>query len=265
MLKKILVVVLVISMMITMVACGSASDTNKLDEIKENGKIVLGTAADYPPYEFHKIIDGEDQIVGFDIEIAKEIAKEIGVELEIIDMRFEGLLPAIATGDIDFIVAGMVAEPEREEVVDFSIPYYDGRQKMLIRLEDKDKFINPEDLVGLPVGAQKATTQEDVVTNKFSESEYVGISKITDLVLELQNDRIDAVILAEPVAVAYEKQNTDLYMAEVDLGGEEGISAAVKKGDTELLEVIDAVLQRLIDDGSIDRFIAEASELAETE
>ena len=109
---------------------------------------------DYPPYEFHKLIDGKDEIVGFDIEIAKQVAADLGVKLEIVDMKFEGLLPALVTNDIDFIVAGMVADEERAKTVDFSVPYYAAEQRMVVRLADKDKYKDPEALVGLKVGAQ---------------------------------------------------------------------------------------------------------------
>lgn len=264
MFKKLGIIVLVVSMLVVFGACAQDKGvSSKVEEIKKAGKIVLGTAADYPPYEFHKIINGKDEIVGFDIEIAKLIAAELEVELDIVDMKFEGLLPALVTNDIDFIVAGMVADEERAKTVDFSVPYYQAEQKMVVRLEDKDMFKGPEDLVGLPVGAQKTTIQEDIATEKFAESEYIGLSKITDLVLELQNKKIDAVILAEPVANAYVKQNTNLYMAEISLGQEDGVSVAVNKGKEDLLEVINATLDKLIKEGTIDKLINEATILSE--
>lgn len=270
--KKIIIGILIISMMVAMVGCGktatkanaNSNSVDKLTKIKEKGKIVLGTAADYPPYEFHKLINGKDEIVGFDIEIAKQIATDIGVELEIVDMKFDGLLPALVTDDIDFIVAGMVANEERKQSVDFSMPYYQGKQRMLVRIEDKDKLKEPEDFNGLKVGAQKSTIQEEIVIEKFSSAEYIGLSKITDLVLELKNKKIDGLILAEPVAIAYVAQNKDLYMPEVILGQEDGISVAVNKGNSDnLLKAINETLEKLIKDGSIDKFVQDASALAE--
>lgn len=270
--KKIIIGILIISMMVAMVGCGktatkanaNSNSVDKLAKIKEKGKIVLGTAADYPPYEFHKLINGKDEIVGFDIEIAKQIATDIGVELEIVDMKFDGLLPALVTDDIDFIVAGMVANEERKQSVDFSMPYYQGKQRMLVRIEDKDKLKEPEDFKGLKVGAQKSTIQEEIVIEKFSSAEYIGLSKITDLVLELKNKKIDGLILAEPVAIAYVAQNKDLYMPEVILGQEDGISVAVNKGNSDnLLKAINETLEKLIKDGSIDKFVQNASALAE--
>lgn len=280
MLKKIVIALLVVSMLVVFGACSQEGKTpqtpsetpaetpveeGKLAEIKKAGKIVLGTTADYPPYEFHKLVDGKDEIVGFDIEIAKLIAAELGVDLEILDMKFDGLLPALVTDDIDFIVAGMVANEVRKQTVDFSVPYYQAEQKMIVRLEDKDKFKGPEDLVGLPIGAQKTTIQEEIALEKFAKSEYIGLSKITDLVLELQNKKIDAVLLAEPVANAYVQQNNNLFMAEISLGQEDGVAVAINKENEEFLAEIDKVLQKLIDDGTIDKLIAEATQLAEEE
>lgn len=273
--KKIGILLLVVSMLFVFGACSKTEapvetpagneESGKLAEIKKAGKIVLGTSADYPPFEFHKIIDGKDEIVGFDIEIAKIIADKIGVELEILDMKFEGLLPAIVTDDIDFIVAGMSADEERSKTVDFSQVYYEGSHTMIVRAEDKDLYKGPEDLAGKPVGAQKTTLQEEVVLNQFTESQYVGLSKITDLVLELQNKKVDAVVLAEPVAKAYVKQNPNLHLAEVDLGKEDGVSVAVNKGNEDLLEVINEVIEEIVNDGTIDRLINEATILAEEE
>lgn len=285
MFKKLVILLLVVSMLFVFGACSpkvetptpapapaetpaatpapAPAETGKLADIKKAGKIVLGTAADYPPYEFHKLINGEDKIVGFDIEIAKVIAAEIGVELEIVDMKFDGLLPALVTDDIDFIVAGMVSNEERAKAVDFSIPYYQGRQRMIVRAEDKDKFKGPEDLVGQKVGAQKTTLQEEIALEKFAESEYIGLSKITDLVLELENKKIDAVLLVEPVAKAYVSQNDKFFLAEIDLGAEDGVSIALNKGNEKLLEFIDGVLDKMLKDGTIDKFIQEATILAE--
>lgn len=272
MLKKIVIGLLVVSMLMVFGACakteapapgGTPTADGKLGEIQKAGKIVLGTAADYPPYEFHKLIDGKDEIVGFDIEIAKIIAEELGVELEIVDMKFDGLLPALVTNDIDFVIAGMVASEERAQTVDFTVPYYEAEQRMIVRLEDKDKYKGPEELVGLPIGAQKTTIQEEIALDKFAKSEYIGLSKITDLVLELQNKKIEAVLLAEPVAKAYVQQNDNLYMAEISLGKEDGVSVAINKGNEELLAKLDEILQKLIDDGTINELIAEATKLAE--
>lgn len=265
MIKKITMVILSLVVMMNFVACSSSESStkmNKLDKIKASGKIVLGTAADYPPYEYHVLVDGQDKIVGFDIDIANIIAEELDVELEIVDMKFEGLLPALVTEDIDFIIAGMVADEERKESIDFSIPYYQALQKFIVRIEDKDKLKSPEDFQGLNIGAQKSTVQEDLVLEQFASAEYIGVSKITDLILELQNNKIDGVVLAEPVANAYVSQNSNLYIADIVLAIEDGVSVGINKNDQELLKKIDEILQDLIHSGKIDTLIQDATEAA---
>ncbi len=262
--KKIALMMAMVMMVVALAGCTSGADTtSKVDSIKSKGKIVLGTAADYPPYEFHKEINGKDEIVGFDIEIAKEIAKELGVELEIVDMKFEGLLPALVTNDIDFVIAGMVAKEERKKSVDFSIPYYQAQQRMIVKLSDADTLKVPDDFAGLKIGAQKSTIQEDIALEKFSTAEYVGLSKITDLVLELKSNKVQGVILVEPVAKAYVQQNNDLFLVDEILGQEDGVAVAVNKGNEELVQVINQVLEKLISEGKIEQFIADATALAE--
>ncbi len=292
MIKKILVILLVVSMMISLGACANggsdstpaetntsadqpqtneptaeepAAEGGKLAEIKAEGKIVLGTAAGYPPFEFHKIIDGQDQIVGVDIEIAKRIAQELGVDLEIVDMKFEGVIPALVTDDIDMIIAGMVATEERAKVVDFSIPYYQAKHKLVVKLDDKEiyKEFEDVDVEGLKLGVQKATTQDALANEMFIKAEIVAISKLPDVVMELKNSKINGAIIAEPVANAYVKQNTDLYVAEADLGTEPGINIAVNKGNQDLLDLINEILEEMVSKGEVLQLLDEATALSE--
>lgn len=279
--KKVISIMLIVAMILSFAACGAKpaavaanpaavaanpedqKAVSKIDQIKAKGKLVLGTSADYPPYEFHKAINGKDEIVGFDIEIAKAIAKDLGVELEIKDMKFDGLLAALVVDDIDFIVAGMVPKEERKKSVDFSIQYYQAEQNVLVRAEDAGKITSIESLKGLKVGAQKSTVQEDLAKEKAQASEVKSLSKITDLVLELQNGKIDAVVLVGPVANAYAKQNPKLAVSSISLGSEDGVAVAVNKGTADLLEAINKSLDTMIKAGTIDKFIQEATTLSE--
>ena len=264
--QKILIFLLAAIMIFSIAGCGQQDNQDsqdKLAKIQESGKIVLGTSADYPPYEFHKEIDGKDQIVGFDIEIAKAIADDLGVELEIKDMKFEGLLAALAGDKIDFIVSGMTPTPERAESVDFSKEYYVEEQKLLIRKADADKIKTVDDIKGLKIGAQKATVQEEIATGIEGAADVKLLAKITDLVLELSNDKIDAIVLPKPVAIAYAESNPNLFAPEISFGRQDGVAIAVAKGNPELAEAINQTLDRLIEEGKIDEFIAEATKLAE--
>jgi arginine/lysine/histidine transporter system substrate-binding protein len=272
--KKAVAIILVLVMMFTLAACTAKTGSDaksaeeqkaagKLEQIKAKGKIVLGTSADYPPYEFHKEINGKDEIVGFDIDIAKAVAEELGVQLEIKDMKFDGLLAALVADDIDFIIAGMVPKEERKQSVDFSIPYYQAEQKMLIKAAAAEKIKSIADLKGLKIGAQKSTVQEDIAKTKMEALEVKSLSKITDLVLELKNDKIDGIVLVAPVAAAYAKQNQDLVVPEITFGKEDGVAVAVNKGNADLLGAIDKTLNKLMKAGSIEKFIGDATVLSE--
>lgn len=258
--KKTLVFLLALSILFVFAGCGKQ---DKLAKIKESGKIVLGTCADYPPYEFHKEINGKDQIVGFDLEIAKAIADDLGVKLEIKDMKFEGLLAALAGDKIDFVVSGMTPTPERAESVDFSKVYYVEEQKLLIKKEDADKIKTIDDLKGLKIGAQKATVQEEIATGIEGAKDVKLLAKITDLVLELSNDKIDAIVLPKPVAKAYSESNQDLFAPEISFGRQDGVAVAAAKGNKELVDAINKTLDKLIKEGKIDQFITEATQMAE--
>ncbi len=234
----------------------------KLDKIKKAGKIVVGTSADYAPYEFHTIIDGKDTIVGFDIKIAEEIAKDLGVKLEIQDLGFDGLLQALNADKVDFVIAGMTPDEERKKSVDFTNIYYYAKQGVMVRAADKDKYKTIADLKGKKVGAQLTTIQEDIVKEQMKESKLVSLTKIPDLVMELKNKKVEAIVVELPVANGYVKNNGDLVVADIKVEEDTGGSAvAAKKGNSELVEAMNKTLDRLIKDGSVDKFVTEANEL----
>jgi arginine/lysine/histidine transporter system substrate-binding protein len=244
-------------------AAPSDTATGKLADIKKAGKIVLGTSAEYAPYEFHKMIDGKDQIVGFDINIAKEIAKDLGVELEIKDMDFGNLLSELKLGSIDFVLAGMTPDADRAKAVDFSKNYYEAKQAVFVRAEDKDKFKTMADLEGKSIGAQMGSTQEKIAKG-IKGAKVKSLGKTTELVLELKSKKVDALIVELPVAQGYVGKNPDLALTEISPEYESGGSAvAVDKGETALLAEIQKSLDRLSADKSIDKWVAEMTELAD--
>lgn len=242
----------------------TAAKETKLDQIKKSGKLVVGTSADYPPYEFHKEVNKKDEIVGFDIEIAKALAKDLGVTLEIKDMKFDGLLAALEAGNVDFVISGMTPTPERQQSVDFTKIYYTAVQKVVVRTEDKDKYKSIDDLKGKKVGAQKAATQETIVREQMPNSEVKALSKISDLMLDLKNNKSDALVVELPVATAYLSKNPDLTITDIKLENpDSGSAIAVKKGSPELVEAMNKSLDKLINDKAIDKMVTEANDLVE--
>lgn len=270
--SKLAIISFIIGVAVLFSACSNSATSNnnagealsKIDEIKKAGKIVVGTSADYPPYEFHRSVNGKDEIVGFDIEIAKAIAKDLGVELEIKDMDFDGLLLALNADKVDFVIAGMTPDPERMEAVDFSNIYYKAVHGVVIRTEDKDLYTKVEDLTGKKVGAQKGAIQEKIAVAEIKDVQLKSLAKIPDLILEVKNNKINALVMEQPVAKAYVDQNKDLMLMDLTFDdGEGGSAVAVKKGNKDLVEVMNTTLDRLMKDGSVDKFVFESIQMVE--
>lgn len=285
--KKLTAFLLVASSLIAFTACGTKAPTSTpaetpattetpaeageemsavMKRVKESGKLILGTSADYPPYEFHKSINGKDEIVGFDIEVAREIAKDLGVTLEIKDMKFDGLLAALDQGVIDLVVAGMSPTPERAKSVDFSDVYYQSKQMLVVRAEDKDVITSKDAMSGKTIGVQKGAIQETIAAEQFSTSTPMALGKISDLVLALKSKRVDAAIIEYPVALANTNANPDLFMTAIEIPMEsEGTAAAMKKGNPDFVESVNKTLERLISEKLIEQFVADANALVEQE
>jgi polar amino acid transport system substrate-binding protein len=243
---------------------GAAKTETKVDKIKKAGKIVLGTSGDYPPYEFHKSVNGKDTIVGFDVEIAQQIANDLGVKLEVKEMQFDGLLNALQAGNIDFVLAGMTPKPERLQSADFSNIYYKAVQTLVVRAEDKDKIKTVDDLKGKKVGVQKGAIQEDIAKEQLPNSEAKALGKITDIMLALQTKKIDAAIIEAPVAESYTNANKVFAISDVKLKTEDaGSAVAVNKGNKELVDEINKTLDRLTKDKTIDKLVTDATNSVE--
>ena len=174
-LKKLLGLTLAAMMTMSLVGCSSSGDNgesgeaaDKLQQIKDSGVLKVGTSAEYSPYEFHKVVDGEDKIVGFDDFIVQEIAKDMGVKVEYTDMDFDGLLGALQADKVDIVLAGMTPNEERKKSVDFSEIYYTNSNVCIVAKGKEDSIKSSDDLKKLKVGVQKGTT----TISSFIEGAY---------------------------------------------------------------------------------------------
>lgn len=227
----------------------------------EKKTVILGTSADYMPYEFHKTIDGVDTIVGFDIEIAKEIAKDMGAELVIKDTSFDALLPELTSGRVDFVISGMNPTEERRKSIDFSIPYYRAEQAIIVRKGDESKYNTVEGLEGATFGVQKSSIQEQIA-KKIPNSNVISLDKIPDLLLQLETERVDVVIAEYPIAKANMNEETMVITEAKPTSENDEYAVGVKKGNEELLNSINTTLERLTKDDQIQKFVDEAGDLA---
>lgn len=245
--------------MVMMIILGGCSEDKK-------EKIILGTSADYPPYEFHLVEDGKDKIVGFDIDIAKEIAKDLGKELEIKDMDFGGLIAALKSGSVDFVISGMTATEERAKEIDFSNIYYSADQGIILKKDLEGKVNSVDDLATLKVGAQRGTLQEEIVKSVTPEEQFVGLAKLGDLVMKLKAGEIDAVVVELDVAKAYAKKHEDLAVVDPKyVADDNGVAVAIKKGNEDLVKSINTSLERIEKEGLMEEFLLKSLELSEIE
>ena len=234
-------------------------ETGKLDRIKAAGRIVIGTSADYPPYEFHLLPELEGEMVGIDIDIAEAIAADLNVKLEIKDIVFSRLFDELGAGHIDLALAGLSPTENRKRIADFSISYYQAIQNMLIRAGDKDKIKLLEDLRGKVVGTQRGSIQEDMARTMITGATFFLNEDIAELISALRQGKVDAVILEKPVADAYSFKSRDLLNLECDTDRLPlGSAVAVKKGDSDLLARVNGILKRLIQENKITESIQAA-------
>ena len=246
-------------------ACGNTSGTansaatdgsSALQEIKDSGKLIVGTSADYPPYEWHLVQDGEDKIIGFDIDIAQVLADELGVELEVLDMDFDGLIPALSTGKIDMIIAGMNPTEERKQSVDFTDIYYTQKDALVIKSEDAEDIQSENDLKKASLATQKATIQEAYLLENFPDAALQSVPKWNTAILSLVTGKVDAVLMVETVAKQYVEQNEGLEIAGFDVASTPNESAiAVAKDNEDFLDAVNDILDEMEDSGKIEELI----------
>lgn len=234
----------------------------KLQQIKKAGKLVVGTSADYPPYEFHLLNDKEGDLVGIDIDIAKVIAQELGVKLEVRDIIFSKIFDALEAGQIDFAIAGLHPTEERKKRADFSDIYYQAIQTIVIRVGKTELIKTVEDLRGKTVGIQKDTIQEGMARSHIEGATFVVRETIEELIINLEKGLVDALILEKPVAESYVRRNKNFGIVQCKKFVDKlGSAIAVKKSDTGLLAEINRILNKLKEEKKIDEFVENAKML----
>ena len=238
----------------------------KVQAIQDAGVLVVGTSADYPPYEFHTEIDGVDTIVGFDIAIAQYFVDSLGVELKVVDMAFDSLLISLSKGDFDLVMAGLTPSEERKKAVDFTDVFFSNKQIVIIRKDDDALYNTTGDLAGKKGGAQTGTVQMELGANVVGADNVVGLTKFQDLIMELKSGKIDAVFTNSMTAAAYVSGNPDLEIKDIGIDYEEtGFAGGVQKGNEDLVEYLNGAIAEMQEKGLIDQYVAEAQALAGVE
>ncbi|AVQ31997.1 basic amino acid ABC transporter substrate-binding protein [Fusobacterium varium] len=211
-------------------------------------KIYVGTNAEFPPFEY--LENGE--IKGFDMELVNEIGKILDADIKIVDMAFDGLLPALQMKKVDLVIAGMTANEERMKTVSFTQPYYTASQVIIVK-EGNDSIKSFNDLKGKKVGVMLGFTGDMVV----SEIEGVKIERFNAAyagIMALQAGKVEAVVLDSEPAKNYVAQNKGLVLADADAEQEE-YAIAVRKNDKALLEKVEKALKEIKENGTYDKLL----------
>lgn len=253
--KKKMAGLMALSMMAfgVMAGCGSAQNSGTQDggAPAEGGTLRMGTNATFPPYES---VDENNKVVGIDADIAQVVADKLNMELEIINMEFDALIPALGAGQIDFAMAGMTADPERAEQVDFSTSYATGIQVIIV--QEGSDITTVEDLKSKKVGVQTGTTGDQYCSDDLGEDHVQRFESGIVATQALVNGQIDAVVIDNEPAKAYVEANEGLKILDTQYAVED-YAAAIAKGNTEMYDKINGVLEELKVDGTIDKIIAE--------
>jgi polar amino acid transport system substrate-binding protein len=230
--KKIIIMMIAV-VALFVIACGKK--TKDVDD-----KVYyIGLSADFAPFEYR---EGE-KIVGFDPELAELISKETGLKFEIKDMAFSGLLAALQSGKIDIILSGMSVTEERKKAVNFTKPYFDIAQVIIVR-EDNNDIKEETDLLGKSIGVQMGTTS-DTLAQKIEGISLKQYESAYGAILDLNSKKLDAIVLDIQQAKNFVKANDGIKIAEKELQKEQ-YAMAISKENTDLLEKIDSALDKIL-------------------
>lgn len=269
--KKFFGMLTVLFALATLGACGSSNTTaqgqekDRLAAIKKSGVLKVATSADYAPFEFHTMVDGKDKIVGSDIDLAKAIAKELGVKAEVSDMNFNTVLASLKEGKADLAISAISATDERKQQFDFIDNYYNPPQVVIINKKNKEIYRNANDLKDKNVGAQKGSIQEELVKTQLKGAKLVTIDKVPNMIVEVNQGSLAATVVEKTIAESYIAQNPDLMIADISLepAPDEAFAIALPKESSQLQKELNQIIKKLNDEGKIEEFIQQNNELAE--
>lgn len=244
--KKLTAIALVaVAAMVLLAGCGSEKSKMTHDE----GVLRVGSETTFPPFEFTE----GDKYVGFDVDLSEAIAKKLGMKMEFKSMGFDALIPAVQSGDIDMIAAGINATPEREKALDFSDVYFDKGGFITVVRKDNTTIHNMDELAGKTVGVQIGTVPADMA-KAIPNTTVKEMDSNSNIFMELKAGTIDGAIIDNAVAMYYLKQGAD---KDLKLVGEPtqspGTVLGVKKGNTELQQAINKALKELKEDGTYQK------------
>ncbi len=228
------------------------STAAKLDLVKD-GVLIMGTNAEFPPFEYQE----GGAVVGVDAELMEAIAKKLGLTLEIKDMTFESLPEALSGKTIDLIAAGFTIDATREQTMDFTDTYYTALQTVIVKSDSG--YTSKDDLTDKKIGVQTGTTGSFCAEELTAKENVIGYANGSLAVDALLTGNVDAVIIDNNPAKEYKTQHGDDVTLIENQFDEEEYAIAVKKGNKDLLEAVNNALKELKADGTfqtiVDKYI----------
>ena len=244
--KKLMGLLTVLAVLFVVTGCGNEDGAENV--------WTVGTSADYYPFEF---IDPEtEEIVGFDVDLINEIAGRLGYTVEMVDIDFTSLIPALQSGRVDLVIAGMTPTAERQEVVDFTDIYHSSYEVILTTTEHNINTL--DDLNGLVVAVQSTTIQETMALGFVEDGldiDIMSMNRIPELVQQLISGRADVVLIDSAVVNMYLQQHEGLQVVDHILETDDDGSAIALPLGSELTESINEVLAELKADGTIEALV----------
>ncbi len=245
--------ILIVALVVTSLAGCKPKPKNDLDRIMESKKIVVGTSADYPPFEF---VNESGKFDGFDIKVMEEIAKRMGVTIEWQDIAFDGLIGALQAGKIDAIIAAMSATEEREKQVDFTKNYFLGGDAILVVEGSSISISKPEDMAGYKIGVQRGTVHESWVQENLPNAQVSSYERAEQAIMDLKSGRIDVVAMDYYASLAFIEQGGIRLALKTDIAGAH-MAIAVREGSTELRDKFNEIISQLQSEGVIEQLATE--------
>lgn len=245
-------VFIIAALTLVLAACGGndsgdATVDKVLKNIKETKVLKVGTDATFKPFEYKS--GGEFK--GYDIELVEAIAKELGTDkVEFIDTEFKGLIPGLQAKKFDMIASAMYITDERKKTIDFSDTYFPGGLSIIVR-EENTEIQNINDLSGKEVAVQIGTKSTEFLETNYPDIHLVKVEKNTEMFLELESNKVEAVVTGLPAAKVYIKEHGKMKVLENTLT-EEFYGFGIRKENTAFREAVNEALQTLKDNGTYD-------------
>lgn len=249
--KKIIAAILAAAMVFSVAACGAP----KKEETAQKEVLKVGLSADYPPFEY--FAEGDDKNpVGIDVDLANYIADALGMELQITNMSFDGLIGSLPEGKFDLVISAMTINPERECL--FSDPYYFAEQALLVKKGNEDLFADTDAMKGAKIGGQMGAIQEELAKKYAGEDTAMIVNNVQDMVMMVNEGKLDGMIAEIGVALSAVAKNDNLAIASVQIPYEDnGLGVCAAKDNQEIIDKINPIIKEINDKKLMEEWAAK--------